>query len=392
MSAAIEIRAYRVGFGDCILLRLPDGQNIRHVLIDFGRSPNDAVSLERFPAIALDITKRCDGHLDLIVMTHEHLDHIEGFYRERAIFDQMEVDQVWMSLPSHPNYYRDYTNARPQKALRESVARFAATAGRRGMVLHPAFQSLLENNLANKDRIDYLRKLGRKPVAYLARGKKGAEATKWSKQIAIHVLAPEEDTSVYYSRGAGDRARGAAVAADCGVSPVIEKRSDFRWDFPSIPRAAADDLPGFSTSDFERLRRAIREEGVTAARFIDRAQNNTSLCLLFEVQGKRLLLPGDAELESWAFMRKYCGQLLKPVDFLKVAHHGSHNGTPEDFLDSLLPVKRAKQAQVLVSTKKNIYGTANPVPDEALLAELSRRCSKLVNTDGVLGTYVDLSL
>ena len=51
---------------------------------------------------------------------------------------------------------------------------------------------------------------------------------------------------------------------------------------------------------------------------------------------------------------------LKPVDFLKVAHHGSHNGTPMDLLDTLLPKSRAAKAKVLVSTKKNVYGTKNP--------------------------------
>ena len=102
MSAGILIRAYAVGFGDCILLRLPDGKDVRHVLIDFGRSPNDSASLARFPAIASDVAKTTGGHLDLVVMTHEHLDHLEGFHRERAIFDKMDVDQVWMGLPSHP--------------------------------------------------------------------------------------------------------------------------------------------------------------------------------------------------------------------------------------------------------------------------------------------------
>jgi beta-lactamase superfamily II metal-dependent hydrolase len=91
-------------------------------------------------------------------------------------------------------------------------------------------------------------------------------------------------------------------------------------------------------------------------------------------------------------MEKKCRSALKPVDFLKVAHHGSHNGTPLDLLDRLLPVNRRAHAQVLVSTKKNVYGTKNPVPDESLLKELERRCCKLVSTDGVTGMSVELSI
>jgi beta-lactamase superfamily II metal-dependent hydrolase len=87
---------------------------------------------------------------------------------------------------------------------------------------------------------------------------------------------------------------------------------------------------------------------------------------LIEAAGKRLLLPGDAELESWDQIREHCGAQLTPVDFLKVSHHGSHNGTPLNLLDELLPRNRADRAKVLVSTKRNVYGTRNPVADAPL--------------------------
>jgi beta-lactamase superfamily II metal-dependent hydrolase len=391
MTNPIRIRGYVVGFGDCVLLHLPDGKETRHVLIDFGRAPNDPSSMERFPSIARDIEKQCDGRIDLLVLTHEHLDHLEGFYREREIFNRMDVERVWMSLPSDPNYYTHYPKARLQKKLRDGLASFAMMARRNRLALHPAFQSLLENNLANKDRINYLRKLGKRPVAYLARGK--PKKVTAFKNIKIEVLAPEPDVSIYYTANARERALTSAFAATEGsLHRASVGDEGFAWDFPSVPRAADADLGGLSRSDFERLRRAIREDRVAAARFMDRAQNNTSLCLLIEAVGKRLLLPGDAELESWEVMDKKCGSALKPVDFLKVAHHGSHNGTPLDLLDRLLPVNRKAHAQVLVSTKKNVYGTKNPVPDESLLTELKRRCHRVVNTDGVTGICVELSV
>jgi hypothetical protein len=390
MTNAIQIRGYVVGFGDCILLRLPDGAQTRHVLVDFGRAPNDPSSLARFPEIAQDIEKECNGHLDLLVVTHEHLDHLEGFYREREIFDRMKVDRVWMGLPSHPQYYTKFPKAKLQKRLRDGLSRFASNARQNGLVLHPGFQSLLENNLANKDRLDYLRKLGKKPVAYLARSKdQGASAA--FKNIGIRVMAPEPDVSVYYTASSRENALTASLAA--AGKTTNGARPGLAWEFPSVPRAAANDLGGLSKSDFERLRRAIREDGVTAARFIDRAQNNTSLCLLIEAGDKRLLLPGDAELESWEVMKKKCAaELGKPVDFLKVSHHGSHNGTPLELLDTLLPVRRKDRAHVLISTKRNVYGIKNPVPDSALVKDLERRCKRVVSTDGRTGMYVDLEV
>jgi hypothetical protein len=388
MSAGIRIRAYVVGFGDCILLRLPDGNKIRHMLFDFGRAPNDAESLSRFTDIAKDIEKECNGQLDLLVVTHEHLDHLEGFYREREIFNRMKVERVWMSLPSEPNYYSAFPKAKLQKKLRAGLSRFFEDARRNGLVLHPGFVSLLKNNLSNKDRVEYLRKLGKKPVAYLARGH-AAGAGSAFKNIRIGVLAPEPDVSVYYSASARENALTAALAAASGMAD--ETQEGLSWAFPNAPRASANDMGGISRSDFEKLRRTIHEDGVAAARFIDRAQNNTSLCLLIEAAGKRLLMPGDAELESWDVMARKCAaEFAKPVDFLKISHHGSHNGTPLQLLDSLLPVKRKTSAQVLVSTKRNVYGTKNPVPDKFLLEELARRSRKVVTTDGKTGTHVDL--
>jgi len=394
MTGTIEVRGYVVGFGDCVLLSLPDGAETRHVLIDFGTAPNDPPSLVRFPEIARDIEKQCNGKIDLLIVTHEHLDHLEGFYREREIFNHMDIERVWMGLPSHPDYYRDFPRAKLQKKLRDGLTGFARKVRNNGTALDPAFHSLVENNLANRDRLDYLRKLGKRPIAYLARGQAG-EASVF-KNIRIRVLAPEPDVSVYYSVNARERALTMALAAAASGGEKLARSNGadegFDWAFPAVARASSAQRGGISASDLERLRRAVHEDGVTAARFIDKAQNNTSLCLLIEAAGKRLLLPGDAELESWELIERKCAAKLKPVDFLKVAHHGSSNGTPLELLDRLLPARRKARAQVLVSTKRKVYGTENPVPDDSLLEELRSRCRRLVTTDGAAGTSVHLSL
>lgn len=387
MARKIIITAYVVGFGDCILLSIPDTPRDRHILIDFGRAPNDADSLNRFPAIAKDIQQRTGGHLDLVIATHEHLDHIEGFYRERDVFNQMTIDRVWMGLPSHPDYYTDYPKARLQKRLRDELPAMLDSARARGVRLHPGFQSLVENNVANSDRVDYLRKLGKHDAQYFARGVRVSQPI---PGIKFTVFGPEKDVSAYYSIDSRANAFAQSVA---GVAAKDKPDEGFDWTFPEVKRANGNDLGGISPSDFARLRRRIHEDGVRSARFIDKAGNNTSLCLLIEAAGKRLLLPGDAELESWEIMERKCGPaLLQPVDFLKVSHHGSHNGTPLHLLDTLLPIKRKEKAQVIVSTKRNVYGDKNPVPDTSLLDNLRKRCKKLATTDGVTGTYVQVEV
>src|SRR6202042_1561677 len=124
-------------FGDCILARVPDGLKIRHMLVDFGRAPGKGGTTAAFPKIAEDIKSFCGGRLDLLVMTHEHLDHIEGFYHQRHVFDAIKVDHVWMSLPSHPKYYERFPNARPLRAFRTAADQLLKDSVRNSIQLAP---------------------------------------------------------------------------------------------------------------------------------------------------------------------------------------------------------------------------------------------------------------
>ena len=70
--------------------------------------------------------------------------------------------------------------------------------------------------------------------------------------------------------------------------------------------------------------------------------------------------------------------LLKPLDFLKVAHHGSHNGTP--FLNGgkeavLQKILIPGQTKIVVSTISGVHGTINPVPYPPLMVELGQSAS-----------------
>ncbi len=387
-STKIRIRSYVVGFGDCILVSAPVGGRTRHMLIDFGKAPGG--STKSFPDIAADIAKECDNHLDVLVMTHEHLDHMEGFLSQRAVFDAMTIGQVWMSLPSDPKYYEDYPKATLQKKVRAIAAELDKALHRHDVA--PTFASMLANNLSNPERIQYLRDLakGGTKLRYLARGV--TAPTEPFGRGAIRFLAPEKDVSVYYPAkrvARAERDARHALSRLGASSKVPSSPNDGDWfSFPKTPRIARPS--NLTASDWIVLRERMQSGGVEAVRFIDRAANNTSLCFRLKIDGKSLLFPGDAELESWAMMVKECGAELGRVDFLKVSHHGSHNGTPLHLLDRLLPTKTKSRQQVLVSTKRDVYGRANPVPDAKLLADLATR-AKVTSTDGLeLGKHVDV--
>jgi len=381
----IRVRSYNVGFGDCLLVSIPDAGETRHLLIDFGNAPGKGSSNAAFPAIARDIRDQTGGHLDVVIMTHEHLDHMEGFYSQRTIFDQMTIDQVWMSIPSHPDYYQDYPNAKKHKSLVDSASQVASTLrSRSGFLLAPSFEALLLNNLTNQDRIEYVRNLSDNDPRYLRRGSRVGTRPA-SESIKFFFLAPERDMSVYY--GSGQHQMTMMVSA-----LSIDNDDENAWTFPQVPRAGDNRPRNLSRSDWKELRDSIQTGIVSTIRTIDQAKNNTSLVFLIEAHGKRLLFPADAELESWECIKENAGNHLAPVDFLKVSHHGSRNGTPTEILDQILPVERKEMATVLLSTKKDVYGTTNPVPDTALIAELKRRCGNFASTEGSTATWVEVEV
>ena len=110
--------------------------------------------------------------------------------------------------------------------------------------------------------------------------------------------------------------------------------------------------------------------------------NNTSLILLFEVFGKKLLFPGDAQLENWSYALEDAPDaaktraLLADVDVYKVGHHGSLNATPKTLLWEDFKHRNKSGAQRLVTLLSTMPGkhgkVANKteVPRRPLLAAL----------------------
>ena len=81
------------------------------------------------------------------------------------------------------------------------------------------------------------------------------------------------------------------------------------------------------------------------------------------------MFPGDAEVRSWKTMARE--KVLRPVHFLKVAHHGSHNGTPADeILDAILPADPPddRKRVAAISTWTDTYSGIPHPPTNARLA------------------------
>ncbi len=339
----IKIRAYNVRFGDCILVFVETSKGKKHILFDFGNAPGGSGGRnDVFPQVAEDIEKQTGGTIDLPVMTHEHLDHMEGFLSQREVFNRLKIHHVWMPIMSAPDYAKKSPNSKSQKLALESMASLVQrwkAAGRLAALSAP-IRSLIDNNilaLTNKERIDYVRALARKKsnLHYLYRGASLKGKHSLGSEIKIEVPAPEKDSSIYYAR------KGKRYWLDAAA-----RLGDETFGWPERGRGRRTGAPRHVAPDeFERLKDEVAEMDWNDILAIDKAANNTSLVVRLTIGGKVLLFSGDAEEESWEQMR--ARKLLGPVDLLKVAHHGSINGMPFEGGNSvakLLLKKGAKRA------------------------------------------------
>ena len=106
MANQLLVRSYNVDVGDCIYVRLPNGDEDFHILIDCGSKGSKSIlktALEHLeqdlPVVAGTEKKR----LDLLVATHIHEDHIKGFDAE--YFKNIQIGHIWLSAvmdPAHP--------------------------------------------------------------------------------------------------------------------------------------------------------------------------------------------------------------------------------------------------------------------------------------------------
>lgn len=379
MADTLTVRVYNVRFGDAVLVTVPDRDpgsgkvTARRILIDVGNAPlvasreggDDAV----FKPVIDDILAQLDGEpLDLYVMTHEHLDHVQGIPHAAwklypDDFDQrFRAHSVWLTASAAEDYYERHAEAKKQKLAFEAMHRRIQTF----LAIHPvpeaaAFAEYLANNdpTKTKECVEFLRGLNPNGTSYVYRGAPLA-GTHPFREAKLDVWAPEEDTSDYYGRLL------PLAGADGGGTLPADSAARGAGGPPVVPP------PGVDVGAFYRLVDARRNGISDNLLAIDKAANNTSIVFVLRWRGWKLLFAGDAELKSWRTMHEK--KVLEPVHFLKVAHHGSQNGTPDgEVFDAVLPKKAPddRRRQAAISTWTDTY---SGIPHEPTDARLASRC------------------
>lgn len=388
---AARIRMFRLGIGDCFLLTFADDGRERHVLIDCGTLQGSPNAKARLKAVAESIREATGNHLDLLVATHEHWDHLAGFLEAADVFGSMSIDQAWVAWtedPSDAAAIRLKQNRRLRlQAIHLALAALArsddddaracgqAIADVMGFYGGPSATATL---LAFSERTEEaMRKVtergnGAAPVYC----RPGDVRMPWQDSaLKVYVLGPPRDekflqdlrgraeTDLYRLSGA-DGLYAAALtqslaAADDDNGAFMDDRSfpfhpTLLWKQKDIGASSALSTVGGIYSDSANDWRRIDSDWLlSSARLalqLDDATNNTSLVLAFELADDRVLLfPADAQIGSWrswlsvAFKPGAAGEvpvtsrdLLQRTVFYKVGHHGSENATrKEDGLEAM---------------------------------------------------------
>jgi hypothetical protein len=392
-----QIRSYQVGFGDCFLLSFVYDDGRRHVLIDFGTTglPRKKSAKEHMPKIAQRIRDEVGAEgLTAVIATHRHADHISGFATDSrtggsgAIIKALKPKLVLQPWTEDPRAAPKASSATGK--IRNGNLSFVATLATMNDVAEQARQLaaakpewmtaasikelsfLGEDNIANKSAVENLMAMGAgKKSKYLRYGdKSGLE--KLLPGVKVHVLGPPDLTQSDAIRVQKSRDQDEFWQLVKGVVPT-------RLAAGTRARAKKPPVPAESRWFRDRLQ-GMTERGILEiVRQLDAQMNNTSLILLFEFNGHKLLFPGDAQLENWSHALQGAANsaanraLLADVDFYKVGHHGSLNATPRQSLWLNFKKRKGKALRTMMSTLGGKHGRPQndtEVPRETLVAAL----------------------
>ena len=205
----------------------------------------------------------------------------------------------------------------------------------------------------------------------------------------VAALGDARLTIEFLDVGQGDAAlirtpEGKTALIDAGPSPeraaqLLEERGVTRLDLAVVshhhadhyggmravverfrPRAFLDAPAPHSSRAYAALLRAVRDSGATAIEPtpgaprqvklgpvlltllpqppVDaREENNNSIGIRVDYGDFAALLTGDSEVPERAYWREHCPDLLAHVNVLKLAHHGSRNGTDAAWLKLARP-------------------------------------------------------
>jgi len=351
-----RVRMYRQGLGDCFLLTFPrEGKQPFQMLIDCGALARDAEFMTRIVEHIRDTVR--DGqqgkaHLDVVVATHEHKDHLSGFNQARDVFtNDFDFGAVWLGWTENLTQpeikkikeAKKKAVAKLRAALDSSVAKVAGES-LDGVATLLAFSE--DDDTAGSrtiaEALEYLKLRGKaaRNLEYFDPGT-GPLTLDGVDDVRVYVLGPprdpillkgsevteqmKRDGVIYHLASTGEAGMEALSAALSAADAAPGTNGDRYYPFaaehritrevpdrfnPSVqqPNPYFDDIRSFvnatydePTQDWRRIDHDWLNAFGQLALDLDSDTNNTSLVLAFEFVKTRevLLFVGDAQVGNW---------------------------------------------------------------------------------------------
>jgi beta-lactamase superfamily II metal-dependent hydrolase len=356
----ITVRMYRPGHGDCFLLALPrkEGDVPFYILIDCGFKPGsqDYISHgKKIGDMVTHIGQATNYRLDLVIITHEHQDHVNGFWKEHdPYFKDFHIEEVWLAWTEdpaddlanelrarHKDQLLKLAEARNRLAL--AIGETDATVSRLDRLIsleyggeddHFNLEAILAadkdpNKSSNKQAMKLIKDKAceNQGVCYLSPGGAPIEI-RGPAGFRAFVLGPPRDEDLLededpvgeegfpgYHPEFHDLSFGAALPLDLAERPTpFNKRYNIKFEDAlkkeffqkyygegSAGKNDADGKPVAINAPWRRIDNEWLYSAETLALMLNKGMNNTTLVLAFEMPKSRkvLLFTGDAQRGSW---------------------------------------------------------------------------------------------
>ncbi|MBV8226511.1 MAG: hypothetical protein JO232_15135 [Verrucomicrobia bacterium] len=377
-DSGVKVRMYRQGLGDCFLITLPGkNRNPYYVMIDCGVVLGTPDAAAKMQEVVKNIAATTNNHIDLLLVTHEHWDHLSGFIQARDYFAGLKVDKVWFAWTEDPQDELANKLRAENQALRLALASACARL-QLGASGHSAIDGFLE----------FFGAAGQGTTGDALKIVKGfcqdirfcrptdAPIEPDGVNARLFVLGPPHSEAMIkrFNPSKSHPETYGFAASEVNKLASATSEGDLSAPFDTIlqiPFDAARQMPFFQAHYWGENPDARKEDGAestetsrfeTRAEFdqswrridsdwfdissslalqLDSATNNTSLVLAIEMgNGKVLLFAADAQVGNWLSWQDLCwtlaGKSVTGPDLLgrtvlyKAGHHGSHNATLQE--------------------------------------------------------------
>lgn len=381
---AVDVRMYGTGTGDCFVLKFFSNTSaIFTMMIDGGTWKGTKKHLTQYVE---DLKAYVNGHIDLLVITHEHKDHVYLFNAcSDSFINDFTFDEIWMawSEDEQDDLVKEWKEKFGQKKkalaiasdeinlkLKDTALTNQLKRGFKGEEIVNRFNNFSESlndfkalhfspdktkkykgGLKGMEIIK--NEIAKDNIRYCKPGE--IESITKLPGVKFHILGPPESIKAvkkeHGKKGTNDTYEHnkvlkrsdsfSAVITDksssVGQSPFDSK---YKTNCTKIKDYYKKEDTFWRTVDLDWL---VSGAGNLALR-INTGINNLSLAMAIELEDSKkvLLFPGDAEFGSWESWhnidwdkkpengKHLTEDLLNRTVFYKVAHHLSHNGTAKD--------------------------------------------------------------